>query len=595
LLYIGLAIAACCLIAAEATRVLPGQAASQKAKGGLMDASSAAFAAAQLATVRGASSEGLLGVPPGFVCSATCGDKTMMPQAALKGQPDECWGTFRWFCRAPPSNASRAFFGVKCEGHFFSSSVTAGSSTKRIVVCEGGFRWMMARENRCPHTGATWKKFEASGCIGSTINVMEHSTPALAVAAATAAAQASTTSTEGFTIKATPGSNIMTSAISSWHADALVAQLHAMVSEGGGAEAKVQAAGSSSLEARCHGLGGYLRGFKWGGEGALQIDDGEGAQSGRALDQLQSAVEAGVGDLALPATPPQYSGEIRDHDHEALSNMEVAEPETDSSPSMLGLVLSAAQELLMGKSARRGGMLGGGHTWGHYHGHHSMDCTITCNGKEAWFRGMWPCWGSSTLHCKSAANATHPARVRPTRQQAMKLSGSHAAAQEQQEREQAAAREEEEEEEEEMEHEVEEVTEEEEEDTNSMMAMAEAEAASATDASGPDGPGRQFGTHSQLEFTVTCKGLWTGFFGKTCMGVTLQNSNVKSADAEMERWGICSGRHSVRVRHRQDSFAMAQMCKGKDVVKVEAESSSSEKGGSQRVGGMQHAHGAAAM
>ena len=70
----------------------------------------------------------------------------------------------------------------------------------------------------------------------------------------------------------------------------------------------------------------------------------------------------------------------------------------------------------------------------------------------------------------------------------------------------------------------------------------------------------------------SCRGLWTGFFGKMCIGLSMDHSQRNwhghpdnSTTFSDDNFDICSGKHSVMFHKEEGRFAMGSSCHGKNI------------------------------
>ena len=73
-------------------------------------------------------------------------------------------------------------------------------------------------------------------------------------------------------------------------------------------------------------------------------------------------------------------------------------------------------------------------------------------------------------------------------------------------------------------------------------------------------------------FVGSCRGLWTGVFGKMCIGLSLDHSQRSwkghpdnSTSYSDDNFNICSGHHGIMVHRKEEGFAMGVSCHGRGV------------------------------
>lgn len=118
-------------------------------------------------------------------------------------------------------------------------------------------------------------------------------------------------------------------------------------------------------------------------------------------------------------------------------------------------------------------------------------CEASCNGGPLWLHGLWPCWGTLNVSC-TTTEASWSQRA------------SSAASREDGERPTAVSR-------------------------RSLSHAKEEGAASWV------GPWPSPVSSRSMSFSASCRGLWTGFFGRRCIGLTMMHSTAAWPTGEIDK------------------------------------------------------------
>jgi hypothetical protein len=166
-------------------------------------------------------------------------------------------------------------------------------------------------------------------------------------------------------------------------------------------------------------------------------------------------------------------------------------------------------------------------------------CEVTCNGKPAWFHGMWPCWGILNVSCsKGEESRTHTTQLVPahvTKTSTVLTSDSA--------------------------------------ETTRVMPKTSAAATarrymrsvSSDGAAQSSSPVKVAGSGS---FSAACKGVWTGYLGKMCLGLTMQHIEASWPNGSVDSFWVCSGKLGVRMHEGPDYASSGHSCGGNEVSRM---------------------------
>eukprot|EP00798_Chlamydomonas_sp_ICE-L_P012690 gene12690-15922_t len=409
-----------------------------------------------------------LGLSPGPISAAEAalyrswlGFESPDCHASCEGKPthwhEQCWGQFHFFCKSPP-----------------------------------------------PEQGITWRKYHASGCLGTESAWMYQS-----MSSAFSSAQFQFQNDDSDLTK-----------MDSLSSDPAMHDLKTWIVFSRDFYISNTSDNKFVIEGRCQGISEV-------GNAVRKFSDEAVFPPLTDITSLEAGVSRAMGALDLKATPDSMA---QDHATHARFAVPV-------NPEQL---LVKARGSLGGAEAPQKGMLSaflgalpkrGRLELGHGH----LDCDLQCNGKKAWFHGLWPCWGNITLTCTTpAAEAEGQAKPAVDAQDQVAAEGQAKPAVDAQVQGAVDAQ-----------------------DLHGAYSMKE-ELVGATTTNG-----------WEMGFSITCKGLWTGVF-QVCYGETLLHATQASPTASIDRWGICTGAHMLLTHHDKDGFCSKEICQHKSVVHATA-------------------------
>lgn len=417
----------------------------------------------------------------------------------------ECWGEYTWHC----GNISVGTMAAKCSGHYVSFHVP--EKEMYVAVCEGLGHYFGKWTHTCPATGNTKEFFFGHGCLGTDSVVLKPLEPTPVTSAD----------------KLFP-ENVA----AAMHADSDLDRQLAEAALAAGLP-RLNEEHSGAKEARCNGFGGVMKAVKWG----TQEPSPETYPT--TFEQLKAAVEAEVG--------PMDESSLRAMDR-ASSSGASSSSASSSSTEVLSSMIQLAQD------ASEDG---------------DVHCSMTCNGNEVWLRGLWPCWGVFEVSCKSSGDEDPD--LDPDSQDAFYedefeaitageaisvsaeggVDGDEGVAAvllllEPLEEERVARRRL-------SMQRIQEVHQ-----TREMEPVIEqvpVQTASRT----------RLSEKKEMTFSGSCKGLWTGWFGKMCWGASMMHATVDWPGGCVDKIDFCSGKLGIRQHKKDNSVAMGHFCKGQEV------------------------------
>lgn len=442
-------------------------------------------------------------------CISTCNGEVLTPAPAK-----ECWGDYTWRC----GNISVGTIGAKCSGHYASFHVPEKSMY--VAVCEGLGHYFGKWTHTCPATGNTKEYFFGHGCLGTDSVVLKPLEP-----------------TPAFS---TLDPLVPRDVAAAMRADSdLDRQVEAALAAG--LPSRLYEEHSGAKEARCNGFGGVMKAVKWG----AAEPSPESYPS--TFEELQAAVEAEVG--------PMDESSLRAMDQPSPSSSSDALSGVASSTDVLSSMIQLARDASEDPQER------------------DVHCSMTCNGNEVWLRGLWPCWGVFEVSCKASGDGdpdldpdsqdSYEDEFELTAEQEDLSSSSSSLSssmeggdeglaavllllepleQEHVSRRRLSMQ---------RIHEVHQ--------TRELEPVIEEVPVQSTDSRA------RMSEEKEMTFTASCKGLWTGWFGKMCWGASMMHATVDWPGGCMDKVDFCSGKLGIRQHKKDNSVAMGHFCKGQEV------------------------------